>query len=197
MKKIKDFPNFRQFFIYDCGATAMQMVLAYYGFDLRIKKISEIIGTNSKTGTSIKGFKKVAKEFGLKFKSGKMTVKSLKKYIDKNIPVIILIQAWKKEVKNYENCWDSGHCVIPIAYDEDKIYFEDPASISITYLTKDELEKRWHDIDDNKKVKNIGIAFYGKKPMYNPHKAIHMGLDSYKKFKNFLMLDPKKYKTIK
>jgi len=37
--KILDFPELRQTFNYDCGAKALQSVLAYYGIDIREEEI--------------------------------------------------------------------------------------------------------------------------------------------------------------
>ncbi|MBU2236000.1 C39 family peptidase, partial [Patescibacteria group bacterium] len=100
----------------------------------------------------------------------------IKKFINKKIPVILLVQAWTniKNV-NWEKDWIDGHYVVAIGYDKNKIYFEDPSSISRTHLTYNELIKRWHDTDcDGKKYVNYGIAVYGKKPVYDLSKSKHM-----------------------
>ncbi len=172
------FPAFRQTYKYDCGAQALQCVFAYYGIDVREEKIMKMVGTNKSYGTHPEGIKKAAKEFGLKYKEGKMNIKMLKKYIDRKIPVIIAIQAWSRdEDPDWENDWKDGHYVIPIGYTKKRIYFEDPLSIFRTYLSNEELEKRWHDVGEEKiKLINWGIAFfkYEVKSPYNPNKAIHM-----------------------
>lgn len=174
MKTLK-FPELRQVYHWDCGANAIQSVLVYYGFDIREDVIMELANTN-KRGTPIKGINIVAKKYNLSIKSGKMTIDDVKKYIDKKTPVILLVQAWTKTKNvNWENDWVNGHYVVAIGYDSKKIYFEDPSACSRTYLSYDELQKRWHDIDDNgKKYINWGVAIFGKKAKYDLSKPKHM-----------------------
>lgn len=175
--KILKFPEFIQSFNYDCGAKATQAVLAYYGIDADEKEIIDLAGTNRRTGTPIKGFKRVAQKFGFKCRMEKMTAKQLKRYINLKIPVIILVQSWvKKEIKDWNNHWKDSHYVAVIGYDDKRIYFKDPAAISRTYLSFDELEERWHgmDLSTGRKYKNLGIVFYGKKERRNPNRATRM-----------------------
>jgi ABC-type bacteriocin/lantibiotic exporter with double-glycine peptidase domain len=174
MKKLH-LPQFRQTYNYDCGATALQSILAYYGIEEREDRIIKIAKT-TKDGTSIENIIKVIKKYGLKASSKKMTIEEVKKYIDKKIPVILVLQAWahKKKV-DWENNWEDGHYTVAIGYTKDKIIFEDPAHFNNTYLTYKELEKRWHDMDTKgKKYINHGIAVFGKKPEYKSDKIIHM-----------------------
>lgn len=173
--KIISFPNLRQTYAWDCGAKAMQSVLAYYGLDIREDIIMEIAGTN-KQGTTIPGLKKVVKKYNLEFKSGKMTVKDIKKYLNKKIPVILVIQAWTGKVNvDWKNNWTNGHYVVAIGYDEKNFYFEDPSSLEINFLSYQELEERWHDIGiNNKKYINWGMSIFGKKADYSPSQLVHL-----------------------
>jgi len=193
---IHNFPEFRQAYTYDCGASAMESVLAYFGFDVREEEILKIAGTVKK-GTALSGLKKVAKKFGLKFKEGKMNIALLKKYIDEGKPAIIVLQAWRCEkVTNWKKHWDEGHYVVPIGYGNKKFYFADPACFVRTYLSFDELDKRWHDTDGKKIFEHWGILFYGKKPKYSLDKAVHMDFDSYHN-SGKLEWTYKRYKKIK
>ena len=175
--KMLNFPKLRQVFDHDCGSTATQSILVYYGIDVRGDRVMKIAKTTN-SGTPIKGILKVLRKYGLKCTAQYMTVSEVKKYLDKDIPVILLIQAWAdKENVDWENNWDDGHYVVAIGYSKNKMYFEDPSSIRRTYLTFRELKKRWHDIESKtgKMHYNLGIAVYGKKPLYNSSKPIHMG----------------------
>ena len=176
--KILKFPISKQTFDYDCGAKAMQSILTYYGIDLLEIEIIKIAKSNS-DGTPIHGMIKVAKHFGFNAKAEKITIDKLKKYINRKIPVILLIQAWaKRKIKNWKNDWKDGHYVVAIGYDKKRIYFEDPYAVLRTYLTYSELEERWHDIDSStgKKYEHSGIILLSdKKGSYNPDKIIHMG----------------------
>ena len=172
--KILMFPELRQTYNYDCGANAIQSILGYYGIDTRESKIMKIAGT-TKAGTTIKGIIKTLKKFGLKTKAGEMTISQIKKYIDKKIPVILVLQAWfKKKKPDWEKDWKDGHYVVAIGYDKNKFYFEDPSSELRTYLTYDELDKRWHEKVNKKIYIHFGISAYGKKPSYSLKKNIHM-----------------------
>lgn len=195
MKKILEFPLLRQAYNYDCGATAVQSVLDYYGVDAKEQSVMEIANTK-RSGTNISGLKKALRYFGLKYEEGKMNIADLKKYINKKIPVIITLQAWtdKKDV-DWKNDWKDGHYVVAIGYGKNKIYFEDPSCERITFLNFKQLEERWHDIDTkNKKVRNWGMAVkrskysrdihlevsrdykkYGKSYRYSGKKAVPMG----------------------
>ncbi len=175
MKKLLEFPELRQTFDYDCGAKALQSVLAYYGIEAREDKIMNEANT-TKEGTSIDDLVKTARKYGLKARSRKMTVRDVKKFIDKGVPVILVLQAWtENKAVNWENDWEDGHYVVAIGYDDEKVIFEDPSSFERVYLTYDELKKRWHDLDaDGKKYINHGIAFYGKKAKFSLKNVSHM-----------------------
>jgi len=170
-------PQLRQTYGYDCGAKALQSVLVYYGFEVREDELMKLAGT-SPTGTPIKGIVKAAKKYGLKVDSKPMTCEEVKGYIKRRIPVIILLQAWteKKQVK-WESDWVDGHYVVAIGYTKDRVLFEDPSSFERTYLRYNELEKRWHDVDERsgKKYFHQGIALFGKKPLFDSKRVVHMG----------------------
>ncbi|MBU1445706.1 C39 family peptidase [Patescibacteria group bacterium] len=168
-------PQLRQTYGYDCGAKALQAVLVYYGIEVREDNIIKTAKTTSK-GTPIQGIITIAQKHGLKTESREMTIRDVKNYIKKKIPVILVLQAWtaKKKV-DWEKDWTDGHYVVAIGYTKDKILFEDPSSFERDYLKYDELEKRWHDVDANgKKYFHHGIAIFGKKPKFNRDKVIHM-----------------------
>ena len=75
----------------------------------------------------------------------------------------------------WEDDWNDGHWVVPIGYDSKYIHFEDPACQYRTFLSYDELNKRWHDIDTpDKKLFHFGISFYGKPERFDEYESIHM-----------------------
>ncbi|MDD5182164.1 MAG: cysteine peptidase family C39 domain-containing protein [Candidatus Nanoarchaeia archaeon] len=163
MKKMLAFPDLRQYSSYDCGANAIQSVLAYYGLNVREDRIVKIAGSTAKIGTEPEGFEKIARKFGFKCRIEQMTIRDLKKSIDKKQPVVLLLQAYPdKKVLNWEKTWHTGHYAVAIGYDSKKIYFEDPSSMCRTYLSFKELDKRWHDKDAfGKKYEHAGIIFAG------------------------------------
>ncbi len=169
------FPELRQAYDWDCGASAIQSILIYYGIDVRAGLIIEKAGTNYDYGTTPANMRAVFKSYKLKCTAGKMTIADIKDCLDKKTPVILLLQAWtRQENVDWKNNWSDGHYVIAIGYDSKKIYFEDPSSFGRTYLTYDELLKRWHDKDKNdKKYINWGLVVTGK-PSREWRKARHM-----------------------
>lgn len=173
--KLISLPQLRQTYEFDCGSKAIQSVLAYYGIEIREDKIMKIAKTN-KNGTPPRGIKRVISKYGLQGKSGKMTIETLKKYIDLKIPVLVLLQAWSGQDRIiWKKNWLDGHWVVAIGYTKEKIIFEDPWSIYKTYLKYDELLERWHDKDSSgKKYLNFGIAVFGKRPVFKRDRLIHM-----------------------
>lgn len=173
--KILDFPNLRQTYDFDCGAKALQSVLAYFGHDIQEGKLIKQAKTNKKIGTSVPDMTRILNKYGLKTTEKEMTVEELKKHIDRGTPVIILVQAWSGGKKpDYSKKFTEGHYVVAIGYDSKRIIFEDPASFYRTALSFGELKKRWRGIEYNRKVYNLGIAVTGKKPVYSSKKIIHM-----------------------
>ena len=173
--KILNFPERRQTYNYDCWASCAQSVLNYYWIDIREDTIMKIAWTN-KEWTSIWWIEMVVHKYKLKNKTEHMTISKIKKYIDRQIPVIIILQA-RTDTKHVD--WKSnrvdGHYVVAIGYDKTKIYFEDPSSIYRTYLLNNEFKERRHDVDiDWREYYHYGIAVYGKKPKYSTHTKIHM-----------------------
>jgi hypothetical protein len=96
-----------------------------------------------------------------------MTIEELKAYIDKDNPVILMIQAWVKNETEFKG-WSNGHFSVCIGYTSDELLFADPSLYDIGYIPIDKLLERWHDLDvGDKKYYQLGIAVYGKKPKFD------------------------------
>lgn len=164
MTTIKDFPEFRQTYEYDCGASALQSVLAYYDFDIRESQVMKLAKTTKKEGTAPDNILRAAMKLGLEAKSiTPLSLDELFAFLDKGQPVIIALQAWSKKSKDYSASWNDGHYVVAIGYDSRRVYFEDPAAINRTYLSHRELINRWHDCDSKRRYCNLGIVISGKR----------------------------------
>ena len=73
------YPFKKHIYSYDYGASYMETVLTYFGYDARERIIMKIAYAD-KNETSIEGLIKVAKKFGLKYKSREnMTITDQKK----------------------------------------------------------------------------------------------------------------------
>lgn len=173
--RILEFPKMRQTFAFDCGPKALQAVLVYYGIEVR----SDVLMRRTRAtadGSPVRAIVETALLYGLTCTSKPMTLPEVQRYIDRGIPVILLLQAWaERKPVDWGECWNEGHYVVAIGYDDEKVYFEDPSSFGRTFLTNDELMARWHDRDtEGKEFINHGIALYGREPKYSHKKIEHM-----------------------
>jgi predicted double-glycine peptidase len=167
--KLLSFPTSRQDNTSSCGATAVQSVLAYYGIDKRQDDLNKSLKI-SKDGISYKNIIEVLKRQDLKVLAGKMDIETVKNYINRDNPVIILIQAYSADKKYSKEDYNDGHYVVVIGYDDKHFIFEDPSLNNKNgYLPFTDLEIRWHGYGDtkNEKLINFGIAVVGK-PKYIP-----------------------------
>lgn len=169
-----DFPELIQTYNFDCGAKALEAVLAYYGvLNMREDLIMKYAETNKEHGTSIANIIKTLDKFGLAYDSRSMTVDDLHNFIQQNIPVMVQLQAWGRNVTDYKDTYENGHWVVAIGYDEEKFIFEDPYKLVRAFLLKDELLERWHDKEGDARFSCHGIAVFGT-PKFNRNELIHM-----------------------
>ena len=178
-----DFPDLRQEFNYDCGVTCLQQVLIYYGIEKREDELIKMLDTEKTSiiehGTKLSKMIEVAKYYGLEAEILRnSSIKKIKELLDEKIPSILLLQAWRDySVDNldWEKDYHDGHFVVAVGYNDTRIFFEDPSSVVRTYLTYEELEKRWHDVDDNNKTKNhhVAVVIRGEKK-YKGDDIVHM-----------------------
>jgi ABC-type bacteriocin/lantibiotic exporter with double-glycine peptidase domain len=164
-----DLPTGRQTFDFDCGAKALQIVIAYYGIDVREDELLEELQCDN-YGTPLGNMIYVAEKYGFEViaQSG-VSLETVKEYVDKSIPVIVLVQAWAERYMTFED-WkndnDDGHYVIVIGYSDSIIVFEDPASFRKTWMTEEEFLIRWHDMDPRtqQKFEHFAMVLLGKQP---------------------------------
>jgi ABC-type bacteriocin/lantibiotic exporter with double-glycine peptidase domain len=169
--KILDFPKTRQAANWTCGANAVQKICAYYGEDYREMDLVKTLRATPENGTALQPIIDffIRAKYKVEVKE-MMTVEDLKSYIDKEIPVILMIQAWAKNKKMYPG-WDDGHFTVCIGYTRDDFLFADPSLYDIGYIPVNKLKARWHDVDvGEKKYYQLGIAVYGKKPKFDLEK---------------------------
>ncbi len=175
-----DLPSGRQAFDFDCGAKALQLVIAYYGIDTREDDLMQQLKCSSR-GTPVKNMISFAEKLGFKVISKcDFSLDEVKQYIDKKQPVIVLLQAWAEKymtMYDWRDSYDNGHYVVIVGYFDNIIVFEDPASFRKTWLTEEEFLTRWHDRDPETKAKleRFGMVLTGKDPAPAHITAEHMG----------------------
>jgi predicted double-glycine peptidase len=158
-------PMVRQPDTYSCGTAAVLSVLAYYGMEIGYEDITKAIKATKEDGADHRNIIKFLKEKGLEVELYKgMLLSDLQSFIDEGTPVIVVIQAWAKDGRNYENEWDSGHYAVVVGYDDANVYLMDPSTLgNYAYIPIDEFSKRWHDQDQDIKLRQAGIVIKAEK----------------------------------
>ena len=167
-------PTIRQYSSYSCGSASFLSLLGYYGLDPNEKEVIKILGTTAQKGTSPDDFLKAGKKFGLKVKLQEdLTIEDIQNYLKKKLPVILDIQAWTEHKGvDYSKDWEDGHYVVAVGYGDKDIYLMDPSEMGYSYISFDDLEKRWHDVEeDGAKYTHLGIIVSGKEPKFDSEKA--------------------------
>lgn len=160
----------RQTFDFDCGAKALQTVMAYYGIDIRQDELMKELGTG-KDGTLVEKLISVSEAKGFHVEAREhRSIGEVKRYIDEGHPVIVLLQAWAERymtLKDWRNDYDDGHYAILIGHAKGVLLFEDPASFRRTWLREHEFLARWHDLDSsrNRKYEEFGMILLGREPV--------------------------------
>ncbi len=164
-----DLPSGRQTFDFDCGAKALQLVMAYYGVDVREDELIQELRCND-DGVSIKNMEAVARRSGFQVASQfHLSVEKVKEYVDRNQPVIVIVQAWAERYMTLAD-WiqdnDDGHYVVVIGHAGNIIVFEDPSSFRKTWMTEEEFVARWHDLDTEtgEVIDRFGMVLSGREP---------------------------------
>ncbi|MGB8359699.1 MAG: C39 family peptidase [Bacteroidales bacterium] len=168
---VLDFPQTRQSFNYSCGPGAVQAVMAYYGENFRESELIELLKTDKNEGTLVKHITDFLNQKGFSTTvKQNMTTDELFSFIDKHIPVIVMLQAWGGEddfENSYRDSWDDGHFAVVIGYTRKDVLLSDPALFTRGYIPVQEFIDRWHDYDEGEtKTYQLGIAVYGKEPKF-------------------------------
>jgi predicted double-glycine peptidase len=174
-----ELPTGRQTFDFDCGAKALQIVMAYYGIDIAEGELMKELKIDA-NGVSVQNMISVSQAKGFKVAAQcGFSLDEAKRLVNGNHPVIVLVQAWAERYMTLED-WksdnDDGHYVIVFALYGNIIVFEDPSSFHRTWLTEEEFLARWHDVDPRtqQNLEHFGMVLLGKEPV-PPQKIIeHM-----------------------
>ena len=189
-------PLTRQGRDYTCGVACVQSVLRYagYAFDVREELLLGPLGATPNDGTPFRGIVDFLNQVRRPTVEGKpgervmraelrqnMTLADLTRSLDAGTPVICVLQAWwvdaagrEQPRHDYSGEWDSGHYVIAVGYDEDRIYFMDPSLAGdYGYIPRAELDARWHDVDVRRgasaRYEHTGVVVAVDRPEYKVH----------------------------
>jgi ABC-type bacteriocin/lantibiotic exporter with double-glycine peptidase domain len=100
------------------------------------------------------------------YRHGNVTVADLERAVDAREPPIVDLQAWTDHPLPYRETWDAGHYVVMVGYDDERLYFADPSTMTpygYVFLPRVELEERWHDLAgmSNDRVERMAIFVRG------------------------------------
>jgi predicted double-glycine peptidase len=169
-QRMLDLHSHRQTFDFDCGAQALQTLMAYYGVKIRKDRLIRELRTGQ-AGTNLREMAAFARRKGFEVEMGDgWTLERVKGYVDEDHPVIVLVQAWSDRylsLKEWRSNYDDGHYAIVIGYNDKAVFFEDPSSFYRTWLNSNEFLARWHDLDPRtgRKLERFGMVLLGKPPV--------------------------------
>ncbi len=169
-QQMLDLHSHRQTFDFDCGAQALQTVMAYYGVEVRKDRLIRELGTGQH-GTDVRAMVALARRKGFQVETGeRWTLDDVKRHVDDGHPVIVLVQAWSEReltLKEWRHNWDNGHYAIVIGYNSKAVFFEDPSAFYRTWLGNGEFMARWHDLDPNsgRKLEQFAMVLRGRAPV--------------------------------
>jgi len=151
MLKVLKFPTKGQWYDFDCGVTVAWSVLKYlkikvsYETILKASKVCPVDGLKPQKLISLLG------KFGVEAVCEQnKNIRFLKGQINRDKPVIVLVQARKEYKKSWSNSWEHGHYVVVIGFDDDRVFIYDPSmGGSIKVLTHKQFYARWHDYSNN------------------------------------------------
>jgi hypothetical protein len=191
MAGLDDFPRTRQMNHYDCGRELAYAMLEYYEIHESFDDFCKRIHTDQ-VGTPVQSIIDALNSYGLEAKLAEpMSLDELKKSIDQDIPVMLMLPAHAPEGTDYTKTEEYGHFVGALKYynyddplcpqelrvskeEGGVVVFEDPYAPNKMYMTYRELERRWHDIDtDNRLTTHLAIVVKGPKPA-DLRKIVHM-----------------------
>ncbi|MEN6367631.1 MAG: cysteine peptidase family C39 domain-containing protein [Thermoguttaceae bacterium] len=167
------FPELRQIYNYDCGCSALCSILTYLGYDVREDALMALAGTTPADGTPNSGILTVLTQYAVEYRPVK-TVGDVQQALANRHPVLLDLQAWADQGPvDYATDTVDGHYVIAIGASVlGRMICEDPSAYTRTWMTWDELETRWHDIEGSQPVR-FGLEILSR-GTYSPNDMEHM-----------------------
>jgi ABC-type bacteriocin/lantibiotic exporter with double-glycine peptidase domain len=125
-----------------CGPASLKSVLHYYGKKVEEKKLVKLSKCTIKKGVEAKDLIKAAKKLGFDgFYKDKATLKEIKAYLKKKIPVIV----------DYFH-EDDGHYGIVLGIEKNKVHLTEPEQGKLITKNKKDFERCWFDFKGDKPV---------------------------------------------
>ncbi len=168
---------------FSCGAAATLAILRYW----RPEAYAQVdegalyapLETTHARGTEPEPIVAYLRQSGLdaRYRHTDVTVADLERAVDSGEPPIVDLQAWTDHAASpYRETWDAGHYVVMVGYDDERLYFVDPSTMTdgFVYLTRAEFDERWHDLagEHDERVERMAIFVRGSTAGVTP-RAVH------------------------
>ncbi len=140
---------------FSCGPAATLALLRYWRPDafaaVEESALYAPLETTDARGTEPEPIAELFRTNGLEahYRHGNVTVADLERAVDAGEPPIVDLQAWTDHPIPYRETWDAGHYVVMVGYDDERLFFADPSTMTphgYAFLPRVELEERWHDL---------------------------------------------------
>lgn len=128
-----------------CGPAVLKMVLKFYGMRKSEKELARLAGTTLEAGTDAKQIRRVLRRFGFLARiKNNSTFSDIKKYLDKDIPVIV---DWftRGRKDSSDSAIADGRYSIVVGLDAKFIYLQDPEIGKLRKLTREDFLRVWFD----------------------------------------------------
>jgi len=148
-------PVVRQRQGFSCGAAAALALLRYWCPEAYAHTeedaLYSVLQTTDARGTEPEPMVALLQSSGLYavYRYGDVTIADLERAVDAREPPIVDLQAWREHEAPWREMWDAGHYVMMVGYDDEKLFFADPSTMTphgYAFLPRGELDERWHDL---------------------------------------------------
>ena len=154
-------PMVRQPYTFDCGASSLKSVAAYWGaYRGSLRQLYKVSNTRSSYGTLPEDILRGARRLGLKATLKEhCTLRDLERSLARKEPVLVQLQAWREAgslPRAWRDRWDDGHYAVVIGMDRKNVYFMDPSAgerrapektVRYSWVPRREFVQRWHEWD--------------------------------------------------
>ena len=170
---------------FSCGNAATLAVLRYWRWE-EYARVDEAalyvpLETTHAKGTEpepIAAFLNGAGGIAAEYRHTAVTTEDLERAVDLREPPIVDLQAWRDFETPWREVWDAGHYVVMVGYDEERLFFMDPCTMTpgaYAYLPRTELDERWHDLagERDERIERMAIFVRGAGAPRSPDELTH------------------------
>jgi ABC-type bacteriocin/lantibiotic exporter with double-glycine peptidase domain len=147
VEKILKLPMKGQWYDFDCGVRVAWSLLRYYKVNITYESVLKASKVCPVDGLKPAKLVSLLTKYGLNAVCEQnKNIRFLKKQLNADNPVVVIIQARKEYKKSWSNSWANGHYVIVMGCGKNKIFIFDPSTGgNVRIFTHKQFYQRWHD----------------------------------------------------